>query len=167
MQGDREAALEAGMDGFLPKPVTADSLVRAVSQAAERSESAPPSAAVATADDEVPALDGKVFRSLLAGSGSTERAGMLADLFDRESQGVVAELRDALAEGDASRVAKAAHSLKGSSSTLGAKRVASLAADMERAGREERLPDAATLMERLEPAVAGATAALHAAAAAA
>ena len=156
MQGDREAALEAGMDGFLPKPVTADSLVRAVSQAAVR-----------TADDaNGDALDRKVFDTLLAGSGSVERAGMLADLFDRESQGVVAELRDAFADGDASRVAKAAHGLKGSSSTLGAKRVAALAADMERAGREERLSDAAALMERLEPAVAAATAALQAAAAA-
>jgi HPt (histidine-containing phosphotransfer) domain-containing protein len=61
-------------------------------------------------------------------------------------------------------VAHAAHGLKGSASTLGALRVSDLAAQIERAGRDGRVDDAAGLLERLAPAVDRASEALSAAA---
>jgi HPt (histidine-containing phosphotransfer) domain-containing protein len=69
-----------------------------------------------------------------------------------------------MAERDGADVARAAHGLKGSSSTLGAARVSDLAARIERAGREGRVDEAAELLERLAPAVTAASDALSAAA---
>jgi HPt (histidine-containing phosphotransfer) domain-containing protein len=88
----------------------------------------------------------------------------LARLFETESAAALAGLRAAMANEDGDDVARAAHGLKGSSSTLGAVRVSALAADLERAGRAARLAEASRLLEELVPAVDAATAALNAAA---
>jgi len=158
MKGDREVALAAGMDGFLAKPVTADALIRTVTQWTERPAPVP---SAAPEPDAGPDLDHAAFTHAI---GRTGLGPELARLFEQEARGALAGLRAALAERDGEDVARAAHGLKGSSSTLGAMRVASLAADIERAGREDRVEDAAALLKRLEPAVEAAAEALSAAA---
>ena len=64
-------------------------------------------------------------------------------------------LRSSLAQGDADSVAAAAHRIKGASLSMGAARVASLAADTELAGRSGDLSPCgeliATLERELEP----------------
>jgi HPt (histidine-containing phosphotransfer) domain-containing protein len=62
----------------------------------------------------------------------------------------VAELRAAVASGDPDQVQRAAHAIKGSVATFGARQARDLAADLERAGRERRLGDAAGLLGTLE-----------------
>ena len=60
-------------------------------------------------------------------------------------------MRNALADSDAAALADVAHTLKSSSASLGAERLASLCRRLEKAGREERLDDGtAGLFERLE-----------------
>ena len=61
-----------------------------------------------------------------------------------------AAVRDALASGDRQSLELAAHSLKGSSSTMGAVRLAALCASLEEAGHTGALERAATLAERLD-----------------
>jgi HPt (histidine-containing phosphotransfer) domain-containing protein len=68
-----------------------------------------------------------------------------------------------MAERDGADIARAAHGLKGSASTLGAVRVSDLATQIERAGRDGRVDDAAALLEQLVPAVDRASEALSAA----
>ena len=64
----------------------------------------------------------------------------------------VEELADAARAADLRRVASAAHSLKGSSATVGATAVAGLAARIESEARRELLPPAAVLAELAESA---------------
>jgi PAS domain S-box-containing protein len=165
MREDREDALAAGMDAFLAKPVTADALTATVARwtrdAAHRAAPAATPEPVGT-DDAPPVLDMAVFGQL--GSADPSLAGELARLFAREARGALAGLRAAMAERDGADVARAAHGLKGSASTLGAMEVSDLAARLERAGREGRLDDAAELLGRLAPAVEAASEALSAAA---
>jgi PAS domain S-box-containing protein len=160
MREDREEALAAGMDAFLAKPVTADALTATVARWTREAARRPAPAADEPAAP--PVLDEAVFGALA--STDAALAAELARLFARESQAALAGLRAALAERDGADVAHAAHGLKGSASTLGALRVSDLAAQIERAGRDGRVDDAAGLLERLAPAVDRASEALSAAA---
>ena len=78
--------------------------------------------------------------------------GQLYGLFQDQGPTGIAELRRALAAGDAVAFTEAAHSLKGSYRSLGTPRLAELAADLETAGREGRLDGLATEVDTLESA---------------
>jgi HPt (histidine-containing phosphotransfer) domain-containing protein len=65
------------------------------------------------------------FRELDAASGG-DFAGELIDEFLREAVTQVAQLREAAGRGDASAARAAAHRLKGSALTMGARRLAAL-----------------------------------------
>jgi PAS domain S-box-containing protein len=156
MKGDRDTAMAAGMDGFLAKPVTADALLGTVERwAGTSSRNGAP---------EPPDLDREVFDAAVGETGDPSLGPELAKLFESEAENALGALRAGLADGDARVVARAAHGLKGSSSTLGAARVAALAAELERAGRDGRLEATPELMDRLGPAVEAASEALHGAA---
>ncbi len=59
-------------------------------------------------------------------------------------------LRASLGDGDATAVAAAAHRIKGASLSMGAARIAALAADAEVAGRDGNLAPCAELVASLE-----------------
>jgi CheY-like chemotaxis protein len=173
MKGDREDALAAGMDAFLAKPVTVESLTATVARwtrsPAGRPDTDPEpeaetdtEAAPAPQVEKGPVLDQRVLDAL-GSAGDESLVPELARLFEQEAQGALAGVRAALAEEDGEDVARAAHGLKGSASTLGATQVSILASELERAGHDGRLKKAATLLKRLGPAVAAATEALSAA----
>lgn len=97
--------------------------------------------------------------------------GELVALFDAERALAVAEIEAGLAAGDAPRVERAAHRLKGSLGTLAAFPARELAAAVEAAGRANRLDDAGEALprllaelERVGPALRDALAALQGAA---
>ncbi len=176
MKGDREDALAAGMDAFLAKPVTVESLTAMVGrwahpaagepdpdpEAEPQPDLEPPPAREVDAPAP-PVLDGRVFHALGA-AGDASLVPELARLFDQEAQAALAGLQVALAAQDGGAAARAAHGLKGTASTLGATHVSMLAAEIEVAGRDARLEDAASLVERLVPAVDTATDAINEAA---
>lgn len=77
----------------------------------------------------------------------------LAEITDSFVQGLAAEVQAveaALGQGAAALKA-AAHSLKGSSGNMGARRLSGLAAAIERAAIEGRLADGAALVPQLQP----------------
>lgn len=79
------------------------------------------------------AIDIAVFSELRDTTGS-DFVRELVDTFLEEAPAMVADLRDALARGDAERFRRAAHSLKSNSNTFGAMALGSLAKDLELAG---------------------------------
>ena len=74
----------------------------------------------------------------------------IAQKFAETGPGMVAQVRDAVTSQDADAVYRAAHQLKGASATMGAVRLASIAADMEMLGREGNVEGAAERMSLLE-----------------
>jgi CheY-like chemotaxis protein len=132
---DREAVLQecraAGLDGYLPKPVSIAKLVAAVRELTRPTydpTAAADGGAALAADLPVP-IDLAHLASFADGDEQLERE--LASLYVATAGRYLAEMRAALAAG--APWDDAAHSLKGASANLGVTEVAALAAAAEKA----------------------------------
>jgi HPt (histidine-containing phosphotransfer) domain-containing protein len=123
MTGDRERCLAAGMDSYISKPIRGEQLFTVIQNLAHRSqdkkkESGPSSKHVEAFAENVFDLS-KVMNVV---GGDTELFEEVANLFLEDAADKIANLREGVVRGDASSVAKAAHTLKGSTGYFGAKR---------------------------------------------
>jgi signal transduction histidine kinase/CheY-like chemotaxis protein len=139
MKGDRERCLEAGMDGYVSKPVHADALYAAVEGL---TAGAPSSAASAPPRAPQPALDPVAARTNVG--GDPEMMKELAQLFIDECPKLVGDVRRALDAGDAGALRIAAHTLKGSLSVFAAGPATAAARHLEGLGRSAQLADVET-----------------------
>jgi HPt (histidine-containing phosphotransfer) domain-containing protein len=74
----------------------------------------------------------------------------VAGVFRGDWPARVAELRQGLAAGDAARIERVAHTLKGALASLGAGAAQALAAELESMGQNDRLGGADRVVDRLE-----------------
>ena len=86
--------------------------------------------------------------------GDTELLAEIAGLFLAEYPGLLAELRIAISEGDAKKLERTAHALKGSVANFGAKPAVDSASALERAGRAGDIALARGLIGGLEQVLA-------------
>ena len=89
-------------------------------------------------------IDGETFSALRDTTGG-DFVRELIDTFLTEAPSMLADLRDALAKGEADRFRRAAHSLKSNANTFGALTLGALARDLEVSGAaqvKERGPSA-------------------------
>jgi PAS domain S-box-containing protein len=147
MKGDRERCLEAGMDGYVAKPIQAQELWRAVEGVLPPTPRAAPAASALESMEEV--LDKKEALAEVGGNVHLlrELAGLFLDDCPRQMQ----EIREAIACRDAPRLRLAAHTLKGSVGNFSAPRAFAAAWQLERMGREldlARAEEAQTTLER-------------------
>jgi two-component system sensor histidine kinase/response regulator len=131
---DRAKALAAGMDDYLAKPIQARALVLALERCVTRLESLPP------------ATD---FRSLV-GSGLGDMVPQLASIFLESAPRDIGKMKIALEANDAGGLKSAAHSLKGSCSSLGALHLRELCQQIENHGRSETLGGVSKLLESVD-----------------
>jgi CheY-like chemotaxis protein len=159
MRGDRQKALEAGMDDYVPKPVKLEELEavleRWVSEGKQPEEDTTVSTAGGPAprkDSEEDLLDLGVLAGLreLQAEGEPDILEELIGLFFEEAPPKLVALREAVEEDDARAVERVAHSLKGSSGNMGAMRVAAVYSEIEKVGGSGDLTRAPELIERLE-----------------
>ncbi len=140
MSGDRERCLDAGMDGYLAKPIRADELYAAVEGPAD-----------APMD-----YDAALKRT----GGKPKILGQVAHLFLEEGPRLLGDVRRALTDQNCTELERAAHTLKGSADLFGAQALVDAAWQLETMGREKTLAgadDACTALrselERLMPAL--------------
>jgi signal transduction histidine kinase/CheY-like chemotaxis protein/HPt (histidine-containing phosphotransfer) domain-containing protein len=142
MPGDREAYLDAGLDGYVAKPIELRALAAALQQAA----ASVPGAAAGAEVIDTQRLEH--LHSLQDG----ERPGLvreLIDLFVADAPVHLDALDDALQHGDATRLASLAHRFLSASENIGARRVSDLCIELERRGRLGTLDGAHDLVATL------------------
>ncbi len=153
-KSDRERCLDAGMDGYVSKPIRATDLLQEI----ERHTSAAAAPAQLLAPDQV--LDRAALLAWV--EGDMALLEQLVQLFFQSYPPLLAEIRGALAQGDAQALERAVHKLKGTVSGFAAPAATAVAQRLEQMGREGDLKEAAeacaaleTEIERLKPVLAG------------
>jgi two-component system, sensor histidine kinase and response regulator len=148
MKGDRERCLEAGMDGYVAKPIQAADLFAAFEGLAT------PSGASAGSNHEEKAAAGFDREALLARfRGDAGLLHRLADVFREDCPRMLAEIQKALRVGNSEAVARAAHAFKGAAANFGAGDVVSGAKRVEAAARAGNLSQAKAACTELEKAL--------------
>jgi DNA-binding response OmpR family regulator len=157
MEGDRERALEAGMDDHVPKPVKPEVLEAALkrwvdkgaTESGETHSGHSYGPAKAPREGVEPPLDRDMLERLLE-LGGPELFSDLAETFLRDAPVRLAELRRAVEAGDADLVQRSAHALRGSSGSMGATQMAQFCAGLQDAGARGDLEQSIGLLGRLE-----------------
>jgi PAS domain S-box-containing protein len=130
MKADVERALAAGMDSHVAKPIDPTKLEAVMAQLSGASEP----------DSTPAAVDTDAFAELLDAVGPGELEAVLA-AFLEELDNDQKAIAQAVAEGDLDAARRTAHTLKGAAATLGAVQLAEVAAGIESAARDGRMPD--------------------------
>ena len=143
MPGDREAYLAAGMDAYVAKPIVAAELDAALRAPASKPETghAPQEAVVDTARLE--------HLRTMQDEGQPSLVRELIDMFVADSPGHLGALAEALDSADAPRLGRLAHRFLSVTQNIGALRMSSLCAEVERLSRQGQLQQATPLVSVL------------------
>jgi CheY-like chemotaxis protein len=140
--GDRQRCLDAGADGYVPKPIDRNDLFDEIDAVVARSRnpiSRRHERIASTWEDLLTLVDGNqpLLRELI-------------ELFVQDAPRLLDGIREDLAKGDAPAVGRGAHTLKGSASNFGASRVVAAAKRLEARAQEGDLHTAAQILVSLE-----------------
>jgi two-component system, sensor histidine kinase and response regulator len=166
LESDRERALAAGMDDYIAKPVRPEELQEVLDRWVEpagdgadegpqgpfgEDEAAGIEAGPGAGAAEEP-LDPAVIEGLreLQGEGEPDILAELVGLFLQDVGPRLAALSEAVRGGDAGGVRQVAHTLKGSCSNMGARRMGHLCAVLQDRGASGDLSGAGELLESLK-----------------
>ncbi|KRG37763.1 histidine kinase [Stenotrophomonas panacihumi] len=143
MAGDRERCLEAGMDDYLPKPVSREQLESCLARWLPRrglplaaAHDAEPQAEIATPAMQsaaLPILDTEVLDELHEVAGA--ETASIVQLFLEDAPRLIARLEAASGTRDNDELREASHTLKSSSANVGAIALANAARRIELAAR--------------------------------
>jgi two-component system, sensor histidine kinase and response regulator len=150
MAGDRERCLEAGMDGYVSKPVKKEDLLDAIQSFARNggnvrrpnqsaAEPGTNSLTLSTREEVLHQLDGDEV--LLQ---------KLINLFTGSTPGILNYIRESIAQCDSSGLERAAHKLLSSLGVFGAEPARQLALRLEEQGRQRELAGAEEQLADLE-----------------
>ncbi len=149
MAGDRQKCLDAGMDDYLPKPVTKGELERCIERWRGASlavpETLPP--LEETAVRSPPVLDDSVLDELREVLG--DEVDKIVQVYLEDAPRLIAQLERAAVGNDPIALRVAAHTLKSSSANVGARTLSDAARDLEHGARDGTLGQPETLVARI------------------
>jgi CheY-like chemotaxis protein len=119
MQGDRERCLEAGMDGYLSKPIDATRMMQEIERVLGRSQGR--AVRLALAHEAAQALaDIDIQQALDRLDGDRESLALIAKMFVDDCPAQIAEISRCVTQRDAPALSYAVHSFAGTASNLSA-----------------------------------------------
>ncbi len=131
MQGDKERCIAAGMNDYLSKPIKAAEVKAVMDKYCGRAnmESSGARERMAQILEGIAPIDFEQAMAVV--DGDIEMLGEIAELFFEEAPLLLERLEAAVAEGDQESAKREAHSFKGASGNMGAKRVQLIALESE------------------------------------
>jgi len=160
MKGDRERCLDAGMDGYVSKPVQSKLLYDTIESMTGSQTDAGSLPQISVS----PRVEGKavnIDEILDRLGGNVSLLQSVVALFEEDSPGQMARIQDAIRNGDAQALMAAAHNLKGSLLVLSADKASTAALELEKLGRQSKLHGAAEWFTILESEVGAVATELH------
>jgi two-component system sensor histidine kinase/response regulator len=146
MKGDKEACLQAGMDAYVSKPITAQELHEAIEHALGGLKRDFQQASMPAA--RAPALDRAAILDRVG--GDTHLLKEIVGMFVDDCPTLLGEIREAFQHRDSARLEHAAHTLKGSVSNFAAPAAMQAAQKLEAIGRSRELMEAPQAIMQLE-----------------
>ena len=154
MAGDRQKCLDAGMDDYLPKPVTKGELERCIERWRGASlavpETLPP--LEETAVRSPPVLDDSVLDELREVLG--DEVDKIVQVYLEDAPRLIAQLERAAVGNDPIALRVAAHTLKSSSANVGARMLSDASRDLEHGARDGTLGQPEALVARIVTEIA-------------
>jgi len=142
LKGDRERCIDAGADGYVPKPIVRGDLFGEIDSV------------LASNGNPLRKTDGGVASSLeellKRVEGNRSLLDELIELFVHDAPRQMNDIRQAIAKGDTTLLYDAAHTLKGSASNFGAERLTDVAERLEVRAKENDLRTATQVFVTLE-----------------
>jgi CheY-like chemotaxis protein len=161
MKGDRERCLDAGMDGYLAKPIRASDLVRVLQEFQVFSSASPPDHAAGEpasmpGTETLPLTKDVLDRQAILARVGNDRQLLkeLVDLFLDEAPRLITAIREAIARADVPALKVAAHTLKGAVSNFSTWPAFEAALRLETMGQTGELAQAGETVAALEVAMA-------------
>ena len=176
MEGDRDRCLEAGMDDYLAKPLQLNDLVRVLERrlVPQPEPETPPTTSdprtrtLEQAETEAREPEAPVRMDVLSDlraefedGGDLDEFTHIIDLYVRNARRNFEAAREALDRTDMEALGLAAHSLKGSSGSIGAARLSAISELLEAVAGGRRSGNASQLLGELGSELERVTEALH------
>jgi CheY-like chemotaxis protein len=153
LDGEKERCLAAGMDDYLSKPINPEQLAALLGKwTGNHAESSTSSVEIPVSNKQPEFLDTTVLDKLrkLLGAKSKAFITNLIDIFLRDAPPRLEAMQQAIAANDAGQLKQAAHALKGSCASLGARRMAELCQILEERGGNANIGNATPFVELLQ-----------------
>jgi len=135
MQEDRQRCLDAGMDGYLAKPITPEALASVLNRVlvdGERGKT--PCQEPSKPDLALPVFDRQAFLGRVMGDENAAKRAVRA--FLKDMPGRLLRIQDSLVSGDAELAGRELHTVKGASAALGGEVLKAQASEAGRSLKE-------------------------------